>query len=98
MKQYIENFCEDLNYNPVLLYIGQVDVEKLLDRLKKDMVNHLYEMEYINENGDLMYIENCDLQHIDSRRDLYRAIIKEGWSVLTLKEDRHGYYIETHIA
>lgn len=35
MKIYINDFCDDLNYSRVLLYIGKVNHEKLRERLKK---------------------------------------------------------------
>ena len=38
---YINDFCEDLNYRSVILYIGEVDSEALLKALERDNVNNV---------------------------------------------------------
>lgn len=41
-KIYINDFCEDLNYQGIILYIGLVDSNKLLEALERDKVSHCY--------------------------------------------------------
>lgn len=98
IKVYIENFCHDLNYKEVVLYIGEVNLDKLKQRLVDDCVNHMYRFDYVlnsKHSPKLMYVENCDLQDLTYDVLYY---IAEGYTVLTLHEDRHGcYYVEIDI-
>lgn len=93
-KIYIKNFCEDLNYQKIILDISDVDREDLYGRLGKDYVNHRYRFDYIfSPNGhNLMYIENCDLQDV-STTDIFYEMIKDGYVVTKLYHDERGYYI-----
>lgn len=99
---YINDFCEDLNYQGVVLYIGNVDTDKLLEKLKKDYVNHLNRFKSVLENK-LMFIENCDLQDVDTDNPteygnsiLY--LLEENYVIYPLMYDEGvGYYVETHI-
>lgn len=56
-------------------------------------------MDDIDVYGDLIYVENCDLQkiYLDEIEDVYDKYIKEGWNIYTLHEDKRGYYVETKI-
>ena len=98
IKIYIDDFCNDLNYKEVILYIGQVETSKLKQRLIDDCVNHMHRFDKIINDGvdsNFMYIENCDLQDLTYKVQHY---IAEGYSILTLHEDRHGaYYVEIDI-
>lgn len=104
MKIYIEDFVEDLNYRKVILSIGGVDSEKLHSRLKKDDVGHLNRFSACLENA-LMYIDNCDLQDVDTDHDdefgnsLLYLIVVEGFSVCPLHYDTDSdrYFIKTDI-
>lgn len=94
---YIEDFCEDLNYHPVILYIDpKISLYDLYERLEKDHVNHLYK--FFNCVGDnrLFYIENCDLQDVITNKDWneLHAMLEDGFSFLHLKKDENGYFIE----
>lgn len=69
-KIYIEDFCEDLNYQGCILYIDDdIDLDSLYDRLRSDMVNHLYRYEIIRQTR-MFYVENCDLQEVNDEQDL----------------------------
>ena len=92
VKFRIDDFCEDLNYHNVILYIGNVDTTKLLDRLKKDDVNHLCRFDQVLNTNNLIYIENCDLQTIDF--DIVNDYVDEGFIVAPLKVDSEGYYFD----
>lgn len=97
---YIDNFCEDLNYKKIILYIGGVNYSKLLKKLEKDYVNKLYRLEYATTNSnparkDFIYIENCDLQDLDY--PVHEFVIDEGYHVYVLHEDAGKYYIESKI-
>lgn len=98
IKIYIDDFCNDLNYKEVILYIGSVETGKLKQRLIDDCVNHVHVFDKIINNSidsNFMYIENCDLH--DLTHDV-RRYIANGYAVLTLYEDRHGaYYVEIDI-
>lgn len=93
---YIKDFCDDLNYQKIILEISDVDREDLLRTLEKDQVNHLYRLDYITNpddpNHNLMYIENCDLQDI-STTDIFYEMIEDGYVVTKLHKDERGYYI-----
>lgn len=90
MKIYIENFVDDLNYQKIILWIGNVNKKNLYDRLVKDHVNHMYRFTSVVQDG-YMYIENCDLQDLDLESVDY---LEEGYSIYPLFEDKDGYYIE----
>ena len=92
---YIEDFCEDLNYQGVILYIGNVDCVRLRETLGKDKVNKLYRLEFATSNNDpsmrdFIYVENCDLQNLDYPAQEY---FQEGYDVYVLYEDPKGFYI-----
>lgn len=86
MKIYINDFVENLNYRRVILQIGDVDSDKLLERLKKDRVNHLGRFDMVLGNK-LMFIENCDLQDVDTEN-----LTEYGTSILYLLEEGYGIY------
>lgn len=99
-KIYINNFCEDLNYKSIILYIGNVDPTKFLKRLNKDLVNKGYRLDYaLNDDRmpgrkNFIYIENCDLQNLDYPVHEY---IEDGYNIYILYEDIDGYYIESKL-
>lgn len=93
---YIEDFNYDLNYQRIILYVGDIEnKEKLMEKLKKDYVNHLNRFEgvFSEEGHGLMYIENCDLQDI-TYPELLHDLIAEGYTIAKLHEDIAGYYIK----
>lgn len=90
MKIYIENFVDDLNYQKIILWIGNVNKKNLYDRLVKDQVNHMYRFTSVVQDN-YMYIENCDLQDLSFEILDY---LEEGYSVYPLFADDKGYYIE----
>lgn len=96
-RVYITDFCEDLNYKRVTLFIEpEVDLDELRKRLSKDRISHLYRFETVRENR-LFYVENCDLQDVTitpSWNELL-DLLEEGHSILRLGKDGTGYYIVT---
>lgn len=96
-KIYIKDFCEDLNYREVVLFVdSEIDLDDLYDRLKRDELSHLYRFESIRENR-LFYIENCDLQDvtINSGWNELLELVENDYSILQLKKDHDGFYIVT---
>lgn len=94
-KVYIEDFCEDLNYHAVTLFVDpEVNLDKLFSQLDNDLVNHLSRFDCVRENR-LFYIANCDLQDvtITPRWNELLMLLEEGYSVLHLKQDDRGFYI-----
>lgn len=94
---YINNFCEDLNYQGVILYIGNVKYQTLLEALKRDMVNKTYRLEYAATKSDMarrnfIYIENCDLCDLGFPIHEY---LEEDYDVYVLHEEGRGkYYVK----
>lgn len=94
---YINNFCEELNYQNIILYIGNVSVENLRNVLEKHYVNKLWRLVYsINDpepaRKNFIYIENCDLQELTY--PIYEYI-EEGYDVCILHEDKLGkFYVQ----
>ena len=95
----INDFVEDLNYKAIILYVGNVDAKRLMERLDKDDVNKLWRLDYVINEKDLtmknfMYIENCDLQNLDYPIYEYMESDMGGYNVFVLHEDDYGnYYI-----
>lgn len=93
---YIKDFCEDLNYRGVILYIGNVDHAKLRETLEKDEVSKLWRLTFATSNNDpsmrnFIYVENCDLQNLDYPIQEY---FDDGYDVYVLYEDATGFYIK----
>lgn len=93
---YINNFCEDLNYQGIILYVGMVDPGKLFKALARSDVNKRYRLEGIVADSDLskknfMYIENCDLQDLDY--PIYDYLV-EGYDIYVLHEDDGKFYVK----
>lgn len=91
-KVYINDFCEELNYTDVILYIHEeINFLDLYVRLKKDNVGHMYRFDLIKSNR-LFYIENCDLQDVDGK-ELFDLLYNE-YAILQLRKDSVGYYVK----
>lgn len=96
-RLYIENFCEDLNYTGVILYIGNVNFERLYAAMGRDYVNKLWRLTLAVETTDptkknFIYIENCDMQELVWPVHEY---MEEGYDVYILHEDETGnYYVK----
>ena len=95
-KIYIHDFCEDLNYSGVILYIGDVNSSELLKALERDEVNKLWRLDYAltDENSsrkNFIYVENCDLQNLDWPLHEY---LEDGYDIYILHKDTVGYYVE----
>ena len=91
-KEYINDFCEELNYTDVILYIHEeINFLDLCEKLKKDNVGHMYRFNLIKSNR-LFYIENCDLQDVDDK-ELFDLLYNE-YAILQLRKDSVGYYVK----
>lgn len=99
MKIYINDFVDDLNYRGVILYVGNVDSTKLLNKLKEDNLNKTYRFESVLESNKLFYVENCDLQDMSECRTLESILeyLEDGQTIHSLRceKDTDRYYIET---
>lgn len=96
-KVYITDFCEDLNYKSIILFIDDtVDLDELLIRLRKDNIGHMYRFDCVRDNR-LFYVENCDLQNVSTTVNPHwnelLDLLDDEYSILQLKKDRDGYYI-----
>ena len=96
---YINDFCEDLNYEGVILYIGGVNSSRLLEALELSEVNKTYRLEYAITDSDperrnYIYVENCDLQNLDYPIHEY---IEDGYDVYVLYEDDGKYYVKRRL-
>lgn len=95
-KVYIDDFCNDLNYKSVVLFIDiRLDLEEVLSRLKYDNVGHLHRFNCVRDNR-LFYIENCDLQEVTIREGYNELLelLENDYSVVLLKKDSKDFYIE----
>lgn len=96
---YIKDFCEDLNYQGFILYIGYVPAHRLLKVLERDNVNKLYRLEYAMNKEDIsqrnyIYVENCDLQDLDYPIHDY---IESNYDVYVLYEDNGEFYVKKRL-
>lgn len=99
MKIYIDDFVEDLNYRGVILYVGNVDSAKLLNKLKEDNLNKTYRFKTVLESNKLFYVENCDLQDMSNCRTMESILeyLEDGQTIYSLRyeKDTDRYYVET---
>ena len=96
---YINDFCEDLNYTGVILYIGNVDHTKLREALEKSYVNKIYRLDYSLKSDhpgkrNFIYVENCDLQNLDYPIDEY---VDDNYDVYVLYEDAGKFYVKSKL-
>lgn len=97
---YIEDFCEDLNYQGVIIYIGKVDRARLRKTLDEDKISKLWRLEFATSNNDpsmrdFIYVENCDLQNLDY--PIYEYL-EDGYDIYVLHEDPEGFYINNKMS
>lgn len=99
MKIYIDDFVEDLNYRGVILYVGNVNLTKLLSKLKEDNLNKTYRFESVLNSNKLLYVENCDLQDMSEFRTLEDILeyLDDGQVIYPLRYESESdrYYVET---
>lgn len=93
---YINDFCEDLNHTGVILYIGEVDSDRLRKALTDSMVNKVYRLDYALAKSDpaernYIYVSNCDLQDLSYPLHEY---VEEGYHVYILYEDAGKFYVK----
>lgn len=91
-KVYVDDFCDELNYTDVVLYVhDEINFQDLYKKLKSDLVSHLYRFDSIKESR-LFYIENCDLQNVDDQE--VSEFFDNGYSFLQLRKDDVGFYVK----
>ena len=101
MKNYITDFCEDLNYKNIGLYIGYLETDelkKLRTRLLSEpsYLNKQYRWDYIIHGSKFFYVENCDLQDCNGY-ELTQCILDNNFKFYELKYDPQidKFYYET---
>lgn len=97
-KIYIKNFVEDLNCKPIILVIREEIVDgdfwvALIDKLKADKVNHLYEFSHVMLTSKCFYIENCDIQAC-YYTSLLDDLLENKYKFYRLNRDEGGFYYE----
>lgn len=91
-KYRIHDFCEELNYTDIILYVHEeINFQELYKKLQSDLVSHLYRFDSVKANR-LFYIENCDLQNVDNKE--IAELFDNGYSVLQLRKDSDGFFIK----
>lgn len=95
MKFIINDFNDDLNYQKIVLYVGNVDLTLLYKRLEKNYINHLSRFENVIKNK-CMYVENCDLQDINNTSEIL-GLLEDGYVIAPLQFDGDDYYIEVDL-
>ena len=97
IKVYIEDFNQ-LSDKEIILYTGEVDARRLKERFADDCIGDIRNFDEIMNCYwfyKLMLIETHNLKVPDYDAPWY---ITEGYTILTLHEDRHGaYYVEIDI-
>lgn len=101
MKNYITDFCEDLNYKNICLYIGYLEtdeLEKLRTRLfsEPSYLNKQYRWEYVIHGSKFFYVENCDLQDCNDY-ELTQCLLSNDFKFYELLYDKQVdqfYYIK----
>ena len=98
-KVYINDFCQDLNYKGIILWIGSVDSNELLESLERDNVGKLQRFLYATSNTnpsmkDFIYVEIGDLQNLDY--PIYEYM-EEGYDIYCLYEDSAGFYVKNRL-
>lgn len=101
MKNYIEDFCEDLNYQSIVLYVGELedDAKQLLEKqlFEKDYVNKHWRYTDLLSYTNMFYIENCDFQTFEAAWDLASVLLENTYKFYELRYDYElkKFYYET---
>ena len=91
MKFLIENFATQCG--KIILNISKVNEYELRAKLRKDGVRIAQQLDAALASGfGLMYIENRELQSVVHKNPIH-CLIKEGFSVAMLRQDKEGFYI-----
>lgn len=84
----IKNFIE-LNYDNIVLDVTNVNHDLLLQKLKEDYINHLYEL----DGAHFVAIWNCDLQGFEDDCDIYLDTSSKTYRMAELVyQDNSWYY------
>jgi hypothetical protein len=96
-KYYIKDFVEDFNFSGVMFYVSDsVSLGLLREKLKEDNVSHLYEFDVVLINR-MFYIENCDLQIINSKCEILELVDYNCYTLKILYEDENGFFIYVEV-
>lgn len=99
MKHYINDFCDDLNYQPVILFLEDLtdsEIEKL-GKIVCESVSHGYRWEYILKGNHCFYVENCDLQDcngVELPQLLVSTYVKYKVYTLQYDNEKKQFYYE----
>lgn len=92
-KHYIENFVETFDYSGVILKIPKsVNLKRLWLKLNEDYLCCLNRFDTVLDNR-LFYIENGDLQIINSKCELLELVNYNCYTLKILHEDENGFFI-----
>lgn len=91
MKNYINDFCEDLNYKNIGLYIGFLnsdELEILYTRLFSgpSYLSKQYRWNNVTHGSKFFYVENCDLQSCNGY-ELVQCILDNDFKFYDLRYD-----------
>lgn len=78
----------DFNYCNIAFDITGVDRDLLMEKLKHDYVNHLYEL----EDSKYIAIWNCDLQGFIDVKDIYFDTTADSYKMAKLVYKDDGWY------
>lgn len=81
----------DFNYNNIAFDIRGVNRDLLMEKLKHDYVNHLYEL----EDSQYIAIWNCDLQGFECASDIYLDGLAETYKMAEIVYRDGGWYYRT---
>lgn len=95
IRNVIKDFVEDLNYKNVILYIGDCNLDDLRDKMTHDYMGHLYRLDYLNDDCNLFFVENCDLNIVED--DEIKDFIVEGYTITPLQYDNGEYYYKVGV-
>lgn len=92
-KYYIEDFVETFDYSGVILKIPKsVNLKRLWLKLNEDYLCCLHRFDTVLDNR-LFYIENGDLQIINSKCELLELVNYNCYTLKILHEDENGFFI-----
>jgi hypothetical protein len=92
-KYYIEDFVEEFDYSGIIFKISKsVNLKHLRLKLDEDYLYCLHRFDAVLDNR-LFYIENGDLQIINSKCEILELVNYNCYTLKNLYEDKNGFFI-----
>ena len=92
-KYYIEDFVEEFDYSGIIFKISKsVNLKHLRLKLDEDYLCCLHRFDGVLDNR-LFYIENGDLQIINSKCETLELVNYNCYTLKNLYEDKNGFFI-----